>query len=306
MKTLYILLLCAFATTAHPADFAAAFLETGLGTRGLGMGTFVAIAADASSPYWNPAGLARLRGKALQTSLQSLSQDRLQNSASFALNLRGDMGFGFAWSRASVDKIDGRTASGQYTGPIEDGANAFTVAVGRTLGPRLSIGFAMKFFDQTIDLPFSPAATANGSGFDLGAQFHLAEHTYLGAAIRNLGAKLDWKVRLANEQSSATEDPLPRALVFGAAHRPFAALLLAAELRSDTEQNAHLGAEWRISPLLTVRGGLQRLGAADGNLLSAGLTLRPMRVETLQFHYAYLADPLEVGGRTTVGLALAF
>ena len=304
MKTLFALLLAA--TTAHAADFAAAFLETGLGTRGLGMGAFVAVADDASSPYWNPAGLARLRGKAVQTSLQSLSQDRSQNSVSFALNARGDMGFGFAWSRAAVDKIDGRTASGQYTGPIEDGANAFIVAVGRTLGPRLSIGFAMKIFDQTIDLPFSPAATANGNGFDLGGQFRLTDRTYLGAAVRNLGAKLDWKVRLANQQSSATEDPLPRVLVFGAAHRPFAAVLLAAELRSDDEQSAHLGAEWQLSPLLTVRGGLQRLGVEDGNVLSAGLTLRPMRVETLQFHYAYLADPLAAGGRTTVGLALAF
>jgi len=36
------------------------------------------------------------------------------------------------------------------------------------------------------------------------------------------------------------------------------------------------------------------------------LTLQPMRVKTLQFHYAYLADPLAAGGRTTVGLALAF
>ena len=100
---------------------------------------------------------------------------------------------------------------------------------------------------------------------------------------------------------------MPRTVALGAAHRPFVSLLVAAEVRSaDDEQSAHLGAEWRISPLLTLRGGLQRLGASDGNLLSAGLTLQPMRVKTLQFHYAYLADPLSAGGRTTVGLALAF
>ncbi len=305
MKALIALLLAA--STAHGADFAAAFLTTGLGTRGLGIGAFVAAADDASAPYWNPAGLARLRGKAVQTSLQTLSQDRLQNSASFALNVRGDMGFGFAWSRAAVDQIEGRTASGQFTGQIEDGANAFMVGVGRTLGSRLAIGFAMKIFDQTIDIPFSPAATANGSGFDFGVQYRLGARTDLGVVVRNIGAKLAWKVRLANQQSSATEDPLPRTVALGAAHRPFAALLVAAEVRSvDDEQSAHLGAEWRISPLLTLRGGLQRLGASEGNLLSAGLTLQPMRVKTLQFHYAYLADPLAAGGRTTVGLALAF
>ena len=306
MKSLCTFLLCSLVTTAHAADFAAAFLETGLGTRGLGMGAFVASVDDASAPYWNPAGLARMRGNAVQTSLQALSQDRLQNSASFAFNPRGDMGFGFAWSHASVDGIEGRTASGQFTGAIEDGANAFIVAVGRTVGPRLSIGFAMKIFDQNISIPFAPAAKANGSGFDLGAQYRLAEHTYLGAGVRNLGAKLDWKVRLANQQSSATEDQLPRVLLLGASHRLLAGVTLAAEFRADDEQSANLGAEWVLSPLLTLRGGLHRLGAQDGSLLAAGLTLRPMRVETLQFHYAYLADPLDAGGRTTIGLALAF
>ena len=293
-------------STAHAADFAAAFLEMARGTRGLGIGAFVGAADDASAPYWNPAGLARLRGKAVQSSLQTLSQDRLQNNASFALNVRGDMGFGFAWSRASVDQIEGRTASGRFTGPIKDSANAFIVGVGRALRPRLSIGFAMKIFDQTIDIPFSPAATAKGSGFDFGAQYRLGERTYLGAVVRNIGAKLAWKVRLANQQSSATEDPLPRTIALGAAHQPFAALLLAAEVRSDDEQSAYLGAEWRVNPLLTLRGGLQRIGSSDGNLLSAGLTLQPMRVNTLQFHYAYIADPFAAGSRTTVGPALAF
>ncbi len=306
MKSLCTLLLCSLVTTAQAADFAAAFLETGLGTRGLGMGAFVATVDDASAPYWNPAGLARSRGSTVQSSLQLLSQDRLQNSASFALNPRGDMGFGIAWSHASVDGIEGRTSNGQFTGSIEDGANAFIVAVGRTVGPRLSVGFAMKIFNQTIDTPFSSAATANGSGFDLGAQFRVSERTWLGAGVRNLGAKLDWKVPRANQQSSATEDQLPRVLLLGASHQPLTGLTLAAEFRSDDKQSTTLGAEWALSPLLTLRGGLNRLGAEDGSLLSAGLTLRPMRIKTLQFHYAYLADPLEAGGRTTIGLALAF
>lgn len=304
MKALAALLL--IASAAQAADFAGAFLASGLGTRGLGMGAFVAMADDASSPYWNPAGLARLRGKAVQTSIQSLSHDRRQNSASFALNARGDMGFGFAWSHASVGEIDGRTASGQYTGPISDRANTFIVAVGRTLGPRLALGFTVKIFDQNIDVPFSPQAKASGRGLDLGAQFRIAEHTWLGAGVRNLGAKLDWKVSLTNQQSSSTEDPLPRVLILGAAHRLFSSLTLGIEFRSGNAQSSHLSAEWILSPLLTLRGGLYHLKTEDQMPFTAGLTLSPMRVETLQFHYAYLTDPLGPGGRKSVGLALAF
>ena len=304
MKTLFALLLAA--STAHGADFAAAFLKAGLGTRGLGLGAFVAAADDASSPFWNPAGLARLRGKSLETSTQSLSLGRRQSSAAIAFNVRGDMGFGFAWSHAAVGGIKGRTASGQYTGPIEDRANAFIFGIGRSLGPRLAVGLAVKVLNQSIDIPSAPKATANGRGLDLAMQFRAAEYTWFGAGISNLGADLAWKVRRADQQSSTTENALPRILVFGASHRLLDALLLAAELRSDGEQSVNLGAEWQLSALLVVRGGLHRLGTEDGGQLSTGLTLRPTRRETVQFQYAYLTDPLGAGGRTTVGLALAF
>ena len=294
------------ASAAHGADFAAAFLRAGLGARGLGLGAFVAAADDASSSYWNPAGLARLRGKTIETSMQSLSLGRRQGSGAVALNIRGDMGFGFAWSHAAVGGIKGRTASGQYTGPIEDRANAFIFGIGRSLGSRLAVGLAVKVLRQSIDLPSVPTATANGSGFDLGVQFRAAEHTWLGASISNLSADLAWKVRHADQRSNTTENALPRTLVVGAAQRLLDALLLAAEFRADGERSVNLGAEWQLSELLEVRGGLHRLGVDDGGQLSAGLTLRPARRETVQFQYAYLTDPLGAGGRTTVGLTLAF
>ena len=277
-----------------------------MGARGLGLGALVAATDDASASYWNPAGLARLRGKALETSMQSLSLGRRQGSGAVALNIRGDMGFGFAWSHAAVGGIKSRTASGQHTGLIEDQANAFIFGIGRSLGSRLAVGLAAKVLRQSIDLPSVPTATANGSGLDLGVQFRAAEHTWLGASVSNLGADLTWKVRHADQRSNSTEDPLPRVLVFGVSQRLLDALLLTAEFRDDGEQSVNLGAEWQLSEMLVMRGGLHRLGAEDGGQLSTGLTLQPMHRETLQFQYAYLTDPLGAGGRTTVGLTLAF
>ena len=238
--------------------------------------------------------------------MQSLSLGRRQSSAAIALNVRGDMGFGFAWSHATVGGIKGRTASGQYTGPIEDRANAFIFGIGRSFGPRLAVGLAVKVLKQNIDVPSVPRGTANGNGFDLGVQFRAAEHTWLGAGVSNLGTALAWKVRRTDQQSSTTENSLPRTLVFGASQRFLDALLLAAEFRADGEQSVNLGVEWPLNALLVIRGGLHRLGTEDGGQLSAGLTLHPMHRETLQFQYAYLTDPLSAGGRTTVGLALAF
>ena len=216
------------------------------------------------------------------------------------------MGFGFAWSHAAVGGIKGRTASGQYTGPIEDRADAFVLGIGRSLGPRFAVGLAVKVLRQGIRLPLAPSATANGSGFDLGVQFRVAKHTWLGASASNFAAELAWKVRHADQRSNTTENGLPRTLVFGASHRLLDALLVSAELRTDGEQSVNLGAEWQLSALLVLRGGLHRLGVEDGGQLSVGLTLHPMHRETLQFQYAYLTDPLGAGGRTIVGLVLAF
>ena len=39
--------------------------------------------------------------------------------------------------------------------------------------------------------------------------------------------------------------------------------------------------------------------------VAAGLSLRPMRSEKLQFHYAYGTDPIDADARTTVGLEVS-
>lgn len=54
------LLLLLSPTASHGAKFAGEFLASGGGARAMGMGgAFIAIANDATTAYWNPAGLAR-------------------------------------------------------------------------------------------------------------------------------------------------------------------------------------------------------------------------------------------------------
>jgi long-subunit fatty acid transport protein len=287
-------------TSSRAADFGAAFLESGIGGRALGMGSaFAAVADDASASYWNPAGLIRAHGKVFLASHQPLSLDRQHDSISFALNLRRELGFGITWLHAGVNNIEGRTTDGRPTGDIEDAANAYYVSVGRALGRRLAIGVTMKVVNQDIKVP----------RFDLGFQFHLSPKTVLAGIVRSLNAELSWKVERGADQSSNTEDKLPTILVLGASHRPLDNLLLAADFySSDVDSYANLGAEWKIGPVLTLRGGLNRVPGTDRGIGSttAGLTLRPMRQDTLRFHYTYASDELGDGGRTAVGLALQF
>ena len=304
-----LLFLTWYGSPAGAADFAAAFLENGMGARGPGMGgAFAAAVDDASAPYWNPAGLVRTRGKQVLAALAPLSLDRQQSSTSATVNVRGELAFGFAWLHAGVDRIEGRTGSGIPIGSIEDAENAFLVAVARTLGSRLAVGFTVKILDQRIDVPGWQEAKATGNGLDLGLQFRLSDRLFLGAAARNLGARLDWKVQRGGQQASSTEDDLPRILVAGLAYRPFSALLLAVDFNQSDDAFANLGAEWTVNPLLTLRGGFHRLPDDDHSAgsLTAGLTLRPMRNQALQFHYAYAADPLDAGERSVFGLSCKF
>jgi hypothetical protein len=302
---------CLLTATRAPADgFAAAFLETGLGARGAGIGSaFAAVVDDASAPYWNPAGLVRAPGKGIATSVRPLSLDRRQSSISVTLNLRGEMAFGFTWLHASVGGLEERAASGVVVGEMDDSQNALYVAVGRRLGTRIALGGAMKILNHRVEVPsFIKAASGKGHGFDLGIQFHLTPQTILAATARNLKAEQSWKVPRGGQRVSTSNDILPTVLTMGVAHRLRGNLLLAADIHLSDRGYLNLGTEWEVNSTLTMRSGLNRLPGSDGGAgsIAAGLTLRPMRRKALQFHYTYAADELGAGSSNIFGLTSTF
>jgi hypothetical protein len=307
LRGLWVALCCLLAAgSGRAAQYAGAFLETGAGPRAAGRGgAFSALADDSSAPFWNPAGLIRSQGQGLLASLQPLSLDRRQASLAYALNVRGELAFGLAWQHARTGGLVARASDGTPLGDIEDGENAYQVAVARALGKRAALGLGLKVLRHAIDTPQTGKSTGKGSGFDLGVQVYLRRDLTLAATLRDLKGSLDWKVNRASAQTSNTTDKLTADLGLGLAYRPWTALVLAAEgHRSDTGAYLSLGGEWQTSPLLTLRAGLGRIGA--GAAPAFGLGLRPMRSDRLQFHYAYAADALGAGNRVNAGLGLRF
>jgi hypothetical protein len=272
----------------------------------------MALADDPGAPYSNPAGLIRSQGQGLVASLQPLSLDRRQQSLAYALNVRGELAFGLAWQHAGTSGLMARAADGTPLGGIEDGENAYYVAVARALGKRAALGLGLKVLRHTIDTPQTGASTGRGSGFDLGLQIYLDPRLTLAATLRNVRGSLDWKVNRASSQTSNTTDKLSADAGLGVAYHPWKALVLAAEghwvkMRKHWQAEdsfASLGGEWQASPLLTLRAGLNRLGS--GAAPAFGLSLRPMRRDNLQLHYAYTTDDLGAGNRVNAGLGLKF
>jgi hypothetical protein len=298
------------ASSAGAGGYAAAFLETGLGVRGAGMGdALAAVVDDPSAPCWNPAGLTRARSRDALASVQSLSLGRRQSGLAFALNLRRELAFGVAWQHAGVDGLVGRTAAGAPTGAIGDAEDAVWVSAARAVGRRVSLGVSMVVLRQRLDVPGVSESGSDGHGFDLGLQAELPGQMSAALVVRHLDARLNWKVSRAAQQISDTSDPLPTTLVLAAARRLPAGLVVAADAQfSDLERHLDVGGEWRASPLLTLRAGCRRLLAEDGRLGNAtlGLSVRPMRRELLEFHAAYAADPLGAGARSLAAIGFRF
>ena len=290
-------------------DFAGAYLEGGLGTRGPGMGNaFSAAVDDESAIYWNAARLTGSLGLTASASLHRLSLDRRRSSLAAAFNRRGGLAFGLAWIHASVGDLEARTGAGDPFGEIDDSENAFFFAVGIPIGKKVSAGAGVKILQHRIEVPETGASSATGRGLDLHLNYSLSDKTALAAGLKGLGSRLRWTVQQASDQKNRSTEVIPASLSLGAAHRPAEGALIAADFRFDSiAPSASLGGEWKVNPLLTVRAGLARIGAADAVGAPAfGLTLRPMRIDTLQFHYAWVGDELEAGARTLVGVGAAF
>ena len=287
-----------------------AWLETGLGARALGLGGAQAAAAEGpAAVLYNPAGLATSTGKGLLASYQPMSLDRTRSGLAASINARGDLAFGLAWLHAGVGGLRGRSGSGEATGDLGSAEDAVIFGLGLRPTAALQIGAGLKILRHRIEVPVSGVSTATGRGVDLGLRWSLSSRTALGLAARNLLDKLSWKVQQPSDQTSISDEALRSTLSVGVSHvlRPGAMAAVEAEVldpAGDRELRGNLGLEWRLSDLLTVRGGLHRAGAGEGVGRPAfGVTVRPMRVEAFEVHYAYVADEIGAGARTVLTLA---
>jgi Type IX secretion system protein PorV len=172
---------------------AADFLQIDVGPRAVAMGgAFVAAANDASSLYWNPAGLSHLTGNELIATHTEWLADLNFDYLGVALKL-GSVGVaGVSVTMLSVPEMVVRTEDLQQgTGETFDAADmAIGLSYGRSVTDRFSVGATAKYIRQRI---WHSAATA--AALDIGTQFRtdFFGGLTIGASIYNFGSdmKLD-------------------------------------------------------------------------------------------------------------------
>lgn len=255
---------------------AAQFLKLGAGSRAGAMGeAYSAVADDVYAVYYNPAGLIGLKGNQLAAAHAEHFQGISYEFAGFGYpfkDAQGETRSALAASiyNLSVADIERRTADTRApSGSFGAGDYSYNLSYARLMTPRLSLGATGKLIHQTID---SYSATAYAA--DLGVLYTVpgvwkGRPVRLSALIKNLGTDIDF---------AGVSDPLPRALVFGAAMPVTPRVKVALDMTKyrDTDLFFGLGTEY-VHPFTDNVSGALRAGLNthrkdnDGNnLMSFG------------------------------------
>ncbi|MEM1095420.1 MAG: PorV/PorQ family protein [Bacteroidota bacterium] len=290
---------------------AAQFIKLGVGARAIGMGgSFVAEASDLSALYWNPAGLGRLPGSAVQLSYTQYLADINYNYAAFGTNL-GNAGT-VALSLIFLDSGDMQvrtTRQPEGTGE-EFSVQSFALqgSYARNLTDRFSIGTTVKYIQETVW-----HSSASAFAFDIGTLFTTPfDRLKLGASMSNFGPKLQLSgrdilfsqdpstdggtVEIVNAQYLLDQYELPLifriGLAFDAVRTADHRILLSTDAAhpNDNSQYLNLGAEYSFRDLIFLRGGYRDLFEEDGEerfTVGGGLNLRIDRSLRASVDYAY-------------------
>ena len=310
---------------------AAEFLQIGVGPRAMGMGgAFVAAADDASSLYWNPAGLSHVPGgEVIATHSEWLAD---VNFDYLGVGLRvGSLGtFGVSVTMLSVPDMLVRTEDRQEgTGEMFDAADiAMAVSYGRSVTDRFSVGATVKYIQQRVW-----HSTATGFSVDLGTQFRtdFFGGLTIGAAIYNFGT--DMKMSGRDARTFVDPDPrqlgnnsripanfemdsfsLPLNFQIGVSSQPIDTRMHSLTINADAlhpssnYESANIGVEYGFQDRVFLRAGYRALFLEDSEGgLAGGLAVhqRLFGGNVAKLEYAYRTAG-RLGGIHVMGLSFSF
>lgn len=169
---------CIAPVWAQTPKYSNEFLSIGVGARAVGMGSaFSSVSDDATSGYWNPAGLTRVEPN-IQIAL--MHTDYFSGMASYdfgaiAFNLDEKSALGVSYIRFGIDDIPNTTELIDSDGNIDydrirsfsAADNAFLLSYARILNEKLQLGVSTKIIRRTA----GSFAGSWGFGLDAGVQY---------------------------------------------------------------------------------------------------------------------------------------
>ena len=292
---------------------AAQFLKIQVGARAIGMGgSYVALANDVSSIYWNPAGLTKVGPHgAISFAYSDWLADTKLNFAAAVINAGKAGAFGLSFTSLSMTDMKVRDeiypeGTGEY---FSAGDIAMGISFAYQITDRFSIGCTGKYIRQQIW-----HMTASTIAIDLGLLFRTDfDWLVLGMSISNFGPKLQYKGKDTfinydfdpNEWGDSEnifadlktdEWDLPLLFRFGVAmdllNTEMNQLMATIEARhpNDNTESVSMGIEYGFQRRFFLRSGYQALFEEEsekGLTFGGGVVYYLSSTTPLCFDYAY-------------------
>jgi len=277
-------------------------LEVGQGARAVGMGgAFASLADDASTIWWNPAGMTQVERAEVTFSHTQWFVNSAFNAGAFAAR-RGVHGFGISFVNFDPGKVEERT----ITQPGGTGRNLSlgTVAVAGAYAlkftDKLSFGARLTWARESLDV--TEYSTLN---VDFGTTFFTGfKSLRLSMAMRNFGR--DTVIKTRQFQQPLTFNLAGSGEVFGKRGDPsYATVAVELNYSVNYEERYHFGAEVWLMNHLALRGGYMLNYDALGLTAGAGVKLPfGKRRVTADFAYQEGRQGLNVPMRFSMGIGL--
>jgi hypothetical protein len=281
------------------------FLKIGVGARAAGMGgAYVAVANDASSVFWNPAGLALIPEDEQEVSLNHAEWPAGLNfdQATLAFHIGGLPGILAVNARSlSMSEEPVRTAfRPEGTGEFFDaGYTAFGASYSRFLTDKFSIGLSANYVRLGL-AEFSEETVA----FDLGTLYDVGTlGMKIGMAIQNIGSSVQFiemqgriptVFRVGTAFSTAFKEQHNIIGSFEFSHPP------------DNAERANIGGEYGFRDFLFLRAGYNLNYDSQGLAAGAGVLFPISSIRTkAAADYAY-TDMGDLGGVHRISVRILF
>jgi len=275
-----------FAQFSFAGVNAAPHLNTGAGARSLGMaGAFTAVANDATSTVWNPAGLSVAKDLTFTLATERLDFDRKHNFMAAVKKLGEKSALGFSVVSFGVDGIEERLTKDDISAKstFNYSMHAFALSYGRSLGS-INLGTSLRILTDQFGVGTDEKVNGFG-GVSIGLLGHLYSNT------------VSYGVVLKNLFGSINESSLPAVLDLGVAfsllQRNMVTFAVDLEREfvdiEESTTSARIGIEYLIGNTFSIRGGTK--ATSDRLSLYGGFGVN---VAGLQVDYAIkLADSAE-------------
>lgn len=273
----------------------AGFIDTGQGARPVSMGrAFTAVADDIHAVFYNPAGMAQLKGLSATTmyarlypGVSGVDLNYGLLAAAVPLSFLGKIGVGV--TNLSLDMYK---------------ENMLYISYGRSLPFNISVGGSFKMLRWSADGDTDPISGAkdnnysyNGFSFDAGVMYQVPT-SLLGRFLKTGRLQLGLMLKDVNQPSiaenGADSGKLPMGLAIGAAYLSENLIVAADFSKADEFNKLHVGAEYVLQryafgawqTAFTVRGGgIRVMSDAEGGEVDFGFGII---VRALQLDYAYV------------------